>query len=60
MNLPTTADAEGQSSIEYLVVLAFCVLVVVAVSVESSPFHELILAIKSFFSAYSFAISLTP
>jgi Flp pilus assembly pilin Flp len=52
--------ATGQASSEYLVVLAFCVIVLITAAAGPAPVKELIQAIKDFFSAYSYAISVTP
>lgn len=52
--------ARGQASTEYLVVLAFCVLVLVASVLGPAPVVELVQAIKDYFAAYSYAISVTP
>lgn len=49
----------GQASTEYLVVLLCCVIGLFAVSRDGAPIAALLAAIKGFFSAYSFAISLT-
>ncbi len=48
----------GQAAVEYAIVLGMLVLVVVAV--EPSVIQELIDAIKTFFRAFSWAISVTP
>ena len=50
----------GQAMSEYLVVAAFCVMVLVLISLGPSPIQELIDAIKMYFSAYSYVISITP
>ncbi|PKB21237.1 hypothetical protein CLU91_1610 [Janthinobacterium sp. 64] len=50
----------GQAMSEYLVVAAFCVMVLVLISLGPSPIQELIDAIKKYFSAYSYVISITP
>lgn len=52
--------ARGQASTEYLVVLAFCVVVLVVSVIGPAPVVELIQAVKDYFSAYSYAISVTP
>jgi hypothetical protein len=54
------AKARGQAATEYLVVLACCVIGLFAAAAEPAPIHALLAAIKGFFAAYSFAISLTP
>ena len=50
----------GQAMTEYLVIGAFCLMVLVLVSLGPAPIVELVSAIKKFFSAYSYAISITP
>lgn len=44
---------------EYLVVGVFCLVVIVAVSLGPQPIEELIDAVKKFFSAYSYVMSVT-
>ncbi|MFL6708584.1 MAG: hypothetical protein ACJ8HI_10295 [Massilia sp.] len=44
---------------EYLVVAVFCVGVLVAVALGPAPIQELIAAIKNFFRAYSYTISIS-
>lgn len=51
---------DGQASTEYLMVLVFFVVVLIVVAIDPPPVQQLITSIKSFFAAYSFAISLTP
>lgn len=50
----------GQAMTEYLVIGAFCVITLVLISLGPSPIQELIDAIKKYFSAYSYVISITP
>lgn len=50
----------GQAMTEYLVVLVFCVIVLTAAVLQPAPVIELMAAIKGFFSAYAYAISVTP
>ena len=52
--------ARGQASSEYLVILAFCVMALVLTVLGPSPVLELVQAIKDYFSAYSYVISVTP
>lgn len=52
--------SRGQAMTEYLVVTIFCVLALTLVVLGPAPVVELADAIKSFFSAYSYAISVTP
>lgn len=49
----------GQAGTEYLVVLLCCVIGLFAVARDGAPIGMLLAAIKGFFSAYSFALSLT-
>ncbi len=49
----------GQAMTEYLVIGAFCIMVLVIAALGPSPLLELVEAIKKFFSAYSYAISIT-
>lgn len=49
----------GQAMTEYLVVGVFCVAILVAVSAGPRPVQELLDAIKNFFRAYSYVISVT-
>lgn len=50
----------GQASTEYLLVLAFCVVVLIVGTFGPAPVQEVIQAIKDYFAAYSYAISVTP
>jgi hypothetical protein len=50
----------GQAMTEYLIIGAFCVMAVVVIALGPSPIVELVAAIKTYFSAYSYAISITP
>jgi Flp pilus assembly pilin Flp len=50
----------GQAMTEYLVIGAFCLMVLVLVALGPAPIVELVSSIKKFFSAYSYAISITP
>lgn len=54
------SSARGQASTEYLVVLAFCVIVLIVSALGPAPVVELVQAIKDYFAAYSYAISVTP
>jgi Flp pilus assembly pilin Flp len=53
-------SARGQASTEYVVVLAFCVITLIVLAQDPSPVRQLVEAIKDYFAAYSYAISLTP
>lgn len=48
----------GQAMVEYLVVLGLTTIVLVALAIDPSVIDELIAAVKGFFQAFSFAISL--
>lgn len=52
--------SRGQAMTEYLVVAVFCVLALTLIALGPAPVIELLDAIKSFFAAYSYAISVTP
>jgi hypothetical protein len=57
---PLPHSMQGQAMTEYLVVAVWCVIVLVVVALGPSPILELVDSIKKFFSAYSYAISITP
>jgi Flp pilus assembly pilin Flp len=50
----------GQASIEYVIVLALTTIVLIAATVEPAVIDQLLDAIKSFFRAFNWAISVTP
>jgi Flp pilus assembly pilin Flp len=52
---------KGQAIIEYLVVVAFSIMVLMVASGSdpNSPIGQVVAAFKSFFKAYSYAISLS-
>lgn len=51
--------ARGQAMTEYLIILSTTVIVLIAGSAgDDAPIDQLISAIKSFYGAFSFAISL--
>ena len=52
------AEARGQAAIEYIVILALVTLVLVAIAAEPKAIDEVIAAVKSFFKAYSYALSI--
>jgi hypothetical protein len=54
---PARRSQAGQAQTEYLVVLAFAVLVLVVSSQDPSPIQALIDGLKSAFAAFSYAIS---
>lgn len=49
----------GQAMTEYVVVLLFVVVALVAAAHPSSPVHDLVAAIKDAWAAYAYAISLS-
>jgi len=49
----------GQAMTEYVVVLLFVVVALVAAVHPSSPVHALVAALKNAYAAYSYAISLS-
>jgi Flp pilus assembly pilin Flp len=58
-SLPASCDrARGQAAVEYLVVLGLTTLVIVVATVDPSVLDQLIAAVKSFFKAFSFALSI--
>lgn len=59
MRPPPPSPARGQAMTEYLVVVSLCVLILVVATLDPSPLAELMAAIKRFFSAYSYAISVS-
>jgi len=54
-----TRRQSGQAMTEYLVIGAFCIMILVVAALGPSPILEMIDAIKQFFAAYSYAISIT-
>lgn len=50
----------GQAMTEYLIVIVFSVIVLAVAVLQPAPVTELMAAIKGFFSAYAYAISVTP
>lgn len=48
----------GQAAVEYLVVLGLTTLVLVIATVDPSAIDELLAAVKGFFKAFSFALSI--
>lgn len=55
----TTPAQRGQAMTEYLVVLLFVVVALVAAAHPSSPVRDLAAAIRQAWAAYSYAISLS-
>ena len=49
----------GQAMTEYVIVVAFVAVFLILSSLDPSPIQELLDAIKSFYSAYSYAISIS-
>jgi Flp pilus assembly pilin Flp len=50
----------GQAAAEYAVVMAMCVIALITVTSDPSVIDELITAMKNFYRAFSYAISVTP
>ena len=50
----------GQAIIEYVMVTLLCVLVLIVATDESPVIGDVKTAIKGFFQAFSYAISITP
>jgi Flp pilus assembly pilin Flp len=50
----------GQAAVEYAVVMAMCVIALITVTSDPSVIDELITAMKNFYKAFSYAISVTP
>jgi Flp pilus assembly pilin Flp len=48
----------GQAAVEYAVVLALTTIVLIAVTVDPSVIDEIVAAVKGFFRAFSYAISI--
>ena len=51
-------NIRGQAAVEYLVVLGLTTLVLVVAAVDPSAIDELLAAVKGFFKAFSFALSI--
>lgn len=54
---PVRRSETAQAQTEYLIVLAFTVIVLVLASMDPSPMQALIDALRGAFSAFSYAIS---
>lgn len=50
----------GQAMVEYIVVTLMVVIVLLAASADGAAVTQLANAVKSFFKAYSFAMSIAP
>lgn len=57
---PSLLSSRGQAAIEYAIVMAMCVIVLIAVTADPSVIDEIITAMKNFYRAFSYAISVTP
>lgn len=57
---PHPSSQAGQAMVEYIVVTLAVVVVLLVATAEGSVVMQLNEAIRSFFRAYSFAISITP
>ena len=55
-----TAAQAGQAAVEYMLVLALTTVVLIVAGVDPSVIDELLAAIKQFFKAFSFALSVAP
>jgi Flp pilus assembly pilin Flp len=55
----TLQAQRGQAMTEYVVVLLFVVVALVAATHPSSPVRDLVTAVKKAWAAYSYAISLS-
>jgi len=55
---PHKSTQGGQAAVEYIVVLGLTTLVLVVAAVDPSAIDELLAAVKSFFKAFSFALSI--
>jgi Flp pilus assembly pilin Flp len=53
------ASQSGQALTEYIVVVTFCVVALIVLANDSSPLKELLDAIKSFYRAYSYVLSVS-
>jgi Flp pilus assembly pilin Flp len=51
-------NIRGQAAVEYIVVLGLTTLVLVIATVDPSAIDELLAAVKGFFKAFSFALSI--
>ena len=51
-------NIRGQAAVEYIVVLGLTTLVLVVAAVDPSAIDELLAAVKGFFKAFSFALSI--
>ena len=58
MNPFPPSRCRGQAAVEYAVVLALTTIVLIAAVAEPDVIDQLLAAIKSFFKAFSFALSL--
>jgi len=50
--------SRGQAAVEYIVVLGLTTLVLVAITADPTVIDELLTAVKGFFKAFSFALSI--
>jgi Flp pilus assembly pilin Flp len=48
----------GQAAVEYAVVLALTTIVLIAVTVDPAVIDEIVAAVKGFFRAFSYALSI--
>jgi Flp pilus assembly pilin Flp len=54
------AGQHGQAAVEYAVVLALTTVVLIVAAVDPSVIDQLLDAIKQFFKAFSWALSVAP
>ena len=50
----------GQAAVEYAIVMAMCVIALITATADPSVIDELINAMKNFYKAFSYVISVTP
>jgi Flp pilus assembly pilin Flp len=54
------SSSRGQAAVEYAVVMALCVIALITTTSDPSVIDEIITAMKNFYKAFSYAISVTP
>lgn len=60
MRARLSSQQRGQAAVEYVVVTLLCVIVLLAATGDDPVIDQLKNAVKTYFSAYSFAISVAP
>lgn len=53
-----SSSQRGQAAVEYAVVLALTTIVLITVAIDPTAIDELLAAVKGFFKAFSFALSI--